>query len=78
MKVVFIGTVISSFYRFRADLIRTLLKKGRQVYAFTSEYTTEDLKNRKVSCYTNYIYIKPWWAKSTCRYDCNISTLKKS
>ena len=44
MKVVFIGTVISSFYGFRTDLIRTLLKKGRQVYAFTSEYTAEDLK----------------------------------
>lgn len=44
MKVVFIGTVASSFYGFRADLIRTLLKKGHQVYAFTSEYTKEDLK----------------------------------
>lgn len=44
MKVVFIGTVASSFYGFRADLIRTLLKKGHQVYAFTSEYTVEDLK----------------------------------
>lgn len=44
MKVVFIGTVASSFYGFRADLIRTLLKKGYQVYAFTSEYTAEDLK----------------------------------
>ena len=44
MKVVFIGTVISSFYGFLTDLIRTLLKKGHQVYAFTSEYTTKDLK----------------------------------
>lgn len=44
MKVVFIGTVASSFYGFRADLIRTLLKKEYQVYAFTSEYTAEDLK----------------------------------
>ena len=43
MKVVFIGTVASSFYGFRADLIRMLLKKGYQVYAFTSEYTSEDL-----------------------------------
>ena len=43
MKVVFIGTVASSFYGFRADLICTLLKKGHQVYAFTSEYTAEDL-----------------------------------
>jgi len=44
VKVVFIGTVASSFYGFRADLIRTLIKKGHQVYAFTSEYTAEDLK----------------------------------
>jgi len=44
VKVVFIGTVASSFYGFRADLIRTLLNKGHQVYAFTSEYTVGDLK----------------------------------
>lgn len=43
-KVILIGTVATSFYGFRADLIRILLKKGYQVYAFTSEYTTEDLK----------------------------------
>lgn len=44
MVIILIGTVASSFYGFRADLIRTLLKKGHQVYAFTSEYTAEDLK----------------------------------
>lgn len=44
MNVVIIGTVASSFYGFRADLIRTLLDKGYRVYAFTSEYTVEDLK----------------------------------
>lgn len=44
MRVVLLSTVASSFYGFRADLIRTLLKKGHQVYAFTSEYTAEDLK----------------------------------
>ncbi|MBB6364082.1 glycosyltransferase family 4 protein [Acinetobacter lwoffii] len=43
IKVLIIGTVATSFYGFRADLIRTLLKKGYQVYAFTSEYTAEDL-----------------------------------
>lgn len=43
-KIILIGTVASSFYGFRADLIRTLIKKGHQVYAFTSEYTAEDLK----------------------------------
>ena len=42
--VVIIGTVATSFYGFRADLIRILLKKDYRVYAFTSEYTTEDLK----------------------------------
>lgn len=42
--VVIIGTVATSFYGFRADLIRTLLKKGHKVYAFTSENTAEDLK----------------------------------
>lgn len=42
-KVILIGTVATSFYGFRADLICTLLKKGHKVYAFTSEYTTEDL-----------------------------------
>ncbi|MBW4009425.1 glycosyltransferase family 4 protein [Moraxella osloensis] len=44
MKIVLIGTVASSFYGFRLDLINTLLNKGYQVYAFTSEYNTEDLK----------------------------------
>lgn len=39
-----VGTVASSFYGFRADLIRMLLKKGYQVYAFTSESMAEDLK----------------------------------
>lgn len=43
-KILIIGTVASSFYGFRADLIRTLLKNGYQVYAFTSEYMPEDLK----------------------------------
>lgn len=43
MRVVLLSTVASSFYGFRADLICTLLKKGHQVYAFTSEYTAEDL-----------------------------------
>ena len=44
MVITLIGTVASSFYGFRADLISTLLNKGHQVYAFTSEYTAEDLK----------------------------------
>ena len=44
MKVVIIGTVASSFYGFRADLIRTMREKQYTVYAFTSEYTELDLK----------------------------------
>lgn len=47
MKVVFIGTVASSFYSFRVDLIRSLISNGHQVYAFTSEYSQEDLKKIK-------------------------------
>ncbi|MFH4113603.1 glycosyltransferase, partial [Acinetobacter baumannii] len=37
----------SSFYGFRADLIRSLLKNGHQVYAFTSEYTENCLEKIK-------------------------------
>lgn len=44
MKIVIIGTVASSFLGFRADLIQALCKKKYKVYAFTSEYTAEDLK----------------------------------
>lgn len=44
MKVVIIGTVASSFYGFRAELIRALREKQYTVYAFTSEYTDSDLK----------------------------------
>lgn len=44
MQIVLIGTVASSFYGFRSDLIRELYKKGHIVYAFTSEYTDADLR----------------------------------
>ncbi|MBB4835260.1 glycosyltransferase family 4 protein [Acinetobacter schindleri] len=44
MKIVLIGTVASSFLGFRADLIFMLLKKGYQIYAFTSEYNLDELK----------------------------------
>ena len=44
MKLILIGTVASSFYGFRADLIYKLLEHGHQVYAFTSEYADDDLK----------------------------------
>ena len=42
MKIVFIGTVASSFYGFRSDLIHELTKLGHSVYAFTSEGNLED------------------------------------
>lgn len=43
MNVVLIGTVASSFLGFRADLIKSLLKQKHTVYAFTSEYSKEEL-----------------------------------
>lgn len=43
MKIVMIGTVASSFLGFRADLIKALLAKNYTIYAFTSEYTKEEL-----------------------------------
>lgn len=47
MKIVMISTVAASFYGFRADLIRTLLNQGHEIYALTSEYTAVDLKKIK-------------------------------
>lgn len=44
MKISIIGTVASSFYGFRADLICELCKKEHIVYAFTSEYSEDDLQ----------------------------------
>lgn len=43
-SVIMIGTAASSFYGFRAELIRAMRKKQYIVYAFTSEYTEADLK----------------------------------
>ena len=43
MKIIIIGTVASSFYGFRADLIKQFLKNDCQVYTFTSEYNEEEL-----------------------------------
>lgn len=42
-KIVLIGTTGSSFYGFRADIIRELVINNHIVYAFTSEYTQECL-----------------------------------
>lgn len=43
MKIVIIGTVASSLYGFRVDLIKSLIHEGHTVYAFTSEYSKDDL-----------------------------------
>lgn len=43
MRIIIIGTVASSFLGFRADLIKLLLAKNYTIYAFTSEYTKEEL-----------------------------------
>ncbi|MEE9886271.1 MULTISPECIES: glycosyltransferase family 4 protein [Acinetobacter calcoaceticus/baumannii complex] len=47
-KIALIGTTGSSFYGFRADLIKTLVADGHQVYAFTSEYTESCLEKIKI------------------------------
>lgn len=44
MKIVIVGTVASSFYGFRANLIKALLKQQHTVYAFTSEYEQHELE----------------------------------
>ena len=47
VKIIIIGTVASSFYGFRADLIKTLTSLNHEVYAFTSEYKQDDLSKIK-------------------------------
>ena len=43
-KIALIGTTGSSFYGFRADIIRELVTNNQTVYAFTCEYTQECLE----------------------------------
>ena len=56
MKIVIIGTVASSFLSFRAHLIQALLAKSYTVYAFTSEYTEEELSQIEGSGATPITY----------------------
>lgn len=44
MKIILIGTLASSLYVFRVDLIRQLIALGHEVYTFTSEYNEADLE----------------------------------
>lgn len=44
MKIAIIGTVASSIHGFRADLIKALINKNCEVYAFFSEYNAEDVE----------------------------------
>ncbi|MFY0042051.1 glycosyltransferase family 1 protein, partial [Acinetobacter baumannii] len=46
-KIILLSTTGSSFYGFRADLIKSLIANGNQVYAFTSEYTEDCLEKIK-------------------------------
>ena len=48
MRIIIIGTVASSFLSFRVDLIQALLAKSYTVYAFTSEYTEEELNKIEI------------------------------
>lgn len=43
MKLVLIGTTASSIYKFRCELIKSLVELNHEVYAFTSEYKEDDL-----------------------------------
>lgn len=43
MRIVLIGTVASSFYGFRAELIKRLVNLNHDVYAFTSDYNPDDI-----------------------------------
>ena len=47
LKIVIIGTVASSFLSFRALLIQALLAKSYTIYAFTSEYSQDELNDIK-------------------------------
>ena len=47
-KVILIGTVASSLYGFRSDLIKSLLEEQHVVYAFTSESSPDDIKRIEV------------------------------
>jgi len=46
-KVVLIGNTASSLLGFRLDMIKQLISLGYSVYAFTSEYSLNDLKQLK-------------------------------
>lgn len=46
-KIAIVGTVASSIYGFRSDMIKSLIAKGYEVFAFTSEYIAEDLDKIK-------------------------------
>lgn len=47
IKIALIGTVADKIYGFRADLIKKLIAEGHIVYAFTSEYSFDDLEKIK-------------------------------
>lgn len=56
MKIIIIGTVASSFYGFRADLIKALVELNHEVYAFTSEYKKGDLSKIRALGATPILY----------------------
>jgi len=43
MKIVIIGTIASSLYSFRKNFIKSLVKEGHIVYAFTSDFSEGEL-----------------------------------
>lgn len=47
MKLVLIGTTASSIYEFRCELIKALVEAGIEVYAFTTDFESSELRKIK-------------------------------
>lgn len=73
MKIVFITTVASSIYGFRAPVIKKLIGKNHQVYAFVSEFSDNELDIiREMGGYTRYLPVKPQRGKPVFRYKIHL------
>ena len=43
MKIIIVGTIASSIYTFRKDLITSLITADHEVYTFISEYKNDEI-----------------------------------
>lgn len=69
MKIVFITTVASSIYGFRAPVIKKLIGKNHQVYAFVSEFSDNELD---IIREMGDLPVKPQRAKPVFRYKIHL------